>query len=345
MHGRAKHGPTIVAVGLLGVAVLMTALSASAAPLRGETIAIIPAVAANPAQQAIIKGFNNQARLQGLKPVTLGGEFDPQAQITAVNAAIQRRVAVLAIWPLDPKSLRPTLDRARREGIRVLTMWTPARIGQVADFQYAEAPAAKRVAGLAAAEVKRQGKDCKVGIIQGLPIVPILAARNDALEAGAKAAGCQVLEKQVNEKDSADGSLPIVQTWRTKWGSEMTAILAYNDPSALGAVAARGSSFQPVITGMNADPAALQAIRKGEMLATTTIPNPEMGNAMASSAALLLNDKSVPKKLLGSVDVVTKANAGKYVTWDTRNKKALKVRFVKSGSSWFWKTTPDYGIR
>lgn len=346
MHRRAKHGPAIVAVGLLGVAVLMTALSASAAPMqRGETIAIIPAVAANPAQQAIVKGFNNQARLQGLKPVTLGGEFDPQAQITAVNAAIQRRVAVLAIWPLDPKSLRPTLDRARRQGIRVLTMWTPARIGQVADFQYAETPAARKVAGLAAAEVKRQGKTCKVGIIQGLPIVPILKARNDALEAGAKAAGCQVVEKQVNEKDSADGALPIVQAWRTKWGSEMTAVLAYNDPSALGAVAARGGSFQPVITGMNADPAALQAIKKDEMLATTTIPNPEMGNAMAYAAALLLNKKSVPRKLLGSVDVVTKANATKYVTWDTRNKKPMKVRFVKRGSSWFWKTTPDYGIR
>jgi ribose transport system substrate-binding protein len=275
----------------------------------------------------------------------LGGEFNPQAQITAVNAAIQRRVAVLAIWPLDPKGIRPALDRARKAGIKVLTMWTSAPVGQLADFQYAEGPAAKKVAALAAAAVKKSGNTCKVGIIQGLPVVPILKARNDALAAGAKASGCQILEQQVNEKDSADGALPIVQAWKTKWGSEMTAVLAYNDPSALGAVAARSGDFQPVITGMNADPAAIQAIEKGDMLATTTIPNPEMGNAMAYAGAQILTGKKVPKALFGKCDVVVKANASRYVPWAVRNRKALTVRFVPKAGTWYFVTVPDYTLR
>ena len=122
------------------------ALSASAAPTSSQqdgTLAIIPAVAANPAQQAIVTGFKKQAQKLGHSSVMLGGEFDPQAQITAVNAAIQRKVAVLAIWPLDPKGIRPTLDRARAAGIKILTMWTPVALGQASDFQYAEGPAAK----------------------------------------------------------------------------------------------------------------------------------------------------------------------------------------------------------
>ena len=260
---------------------LGASLSASAAPnssrATGGTLAIIPAVAANPAQQAIVIGFKKQAKKLGYPSVMLGGEFDPQAQITAVNAAIQRKVAVLAIWPLDPKGIRPTLDRARSAGIKILTMWTPVAVGQASDFQYDEGPAARKVAALAAAKIKADGHTCKVGIIQGVPVVPILKARNIALEAGAKAAGCEVLERQVNEKDSADGALPIVQAWKTKYGSDMTGVLAYNDPSALGAVAARSGDFTPVVTGMNADPAALQAIRRGDMLATTHDSQPRDG--------------------------------------------------------------------
>lgn len=341
---RSSRSARVLAVTAVAVAGLALSAASTAALQAGETVAIIPAVAANPAQQAIVKGFMNNARQAGLKPVMLGGEFDPQSQITAVNAAIQRKVAVLAIWPLDPKSLRPTLDRAVKSGMKVLTMWTSTAIGQSGDFQYAEGPAARKVAALAAAEAKKKGA-CKVGIIQGLPVVSLLKARNEALEAGAKAAGCEVIEKQVNEKDSADGALPIVQAWKTKWGKEMTAILAYNDPSALGAVAARGGDFQPVVTGMNADPAAIQAVKRGEMLATTSVPNPEMGNAMAFAAAQLLAGKSIPKSSFGKCDVVIAANAGKYITWDTRNKKAMTIAFTKSGGLILWKTTPDYGIR
>lgn len=344
MSTRIKLGT--LTVGALGVA--LAAFSASAAPSNraaSATFGIIPAVAANPAQQAIINGFKNQAKKLGYSSVTLGGEFDPQAQITAVNAAIQRDVAVLAIWPLDPKGIRPTLDRARAGGIKVITMWTPVALGQASNFQYAEGPAARKVAALAAAKIKADGNTCKVGIIQGLPVVPILKARNIALEAGAKAAGCEILERQVNEKDSADGALPIVQAWKTKWGSEMTAVLAYNDPSALGAVAARSGDFTPVVTGMNADPAALQAINKGDMLATTTIPNPEMGNAMAYGGDQLVKGKKLPATALGKCDVVTKANASKYVPWPARNKSAMTVRFVKNGGLTYFVTVPDYGIK
>ena len=338
-------------LALIAVAVcagLTAALSATAAPTArkaSQTFGIVPAVAANPAQQAIVIGFRNQAKKLGYQSAMFGGEFSPQAQITAVNAAIQRKVAVLAIWPLDPKSIRPTLDRARAAGIKILTMWTPSAIGQAANFQYAEGPPAEKVAALAAAKIKASGKECKVGILQGLPVVPILKARNIALAAGAKKAGCQILEQQVNDKDSADGALPIVQAWQTKYGSEMTGVLAYNDPSALGAIAARSGDFDPVVTGMNGDPAAIQAIKKGDMLATTTIPNPEMGNAMAYAGDQLLKGKKIPSLLLAKCDALTKADAAKYVPWPTRNKRALTVKFVKRGGSWYFTTTPDYGIK
>ena len=61
------------------------------------------------------------------------------------------------------------------------------------------------------------------------------------------------------------------------------------------------------------------------MLATTTIPNPEMGNAMAYGGVQLLDGKTTPGFLFGRCDVITKANAAKYVPWPVRNKSAMKV--------------------
>jgi ABC-type sugar transport system substrate-binding protein len=319
------------------------AASSSGSPKARVTIAFVPPVIANPAIQAMNTGYRLQAKKLGMTALTLGGEFDPQAQITAVNAAIQRHVNGLIIWPLDPKGIRPTLDKAEKAGIKVITVWTPGLPGASSDFYYDEAPAARQVAKLAADTVKKDGKDCAVGVIEGVPAVAVLKARNENLEAGAKAAGCTILERQVNQKDSADGAQPIVQAWKTKWGSKMTAILAYNDPSAEGAASVVSGDFNPVITGMNADPAAIQAVNAGQMLATTTIPNPEIGNGFAYGMYLLLvKHQKLPREVISSAYVLTKGNSAKYVPWSVRNKHALNVQFAKVGGRWLIKTTPDY---
>ena len=81
---------------------------------------------------------------------------------------------------------------------------------------YNDGAAIQDIAKMAAAEVKKQGKECAVGIIQGIPVVNILNARNVGMAAGAKAAGCKILEQQVNQQDNSSGALPIVQAWKTK---------------------------------------------------------------------------------------------------------------------------------
>jgi hypothetical protein len=71
-----------------------------------------------------------------------------------------------------------------------------------------------------------------------------------------------------------------------------------------------------------------------------------MGNALAFAAyEVIAKKQAVPKLLNGRVDIVTKRNAGKYIPWGVRNKQALTVRFAKQGSAWYFRTTPDYGVR
>jgi len=336
------------AVGLVVLAALvasaMLAGSGAAKPNASSTIAFIPPVLANPAIKALNDGIALKAKALGLKFETVGGQYSPQAQIVAMNAAIQKKVAMILIWPLDPKGIQPSFLKAKAAGIPILAIWSPGVPNIAANFQYNDDTAIADIAKQAAAELKKEGKPCNVGIIQGIPVVNILNARNVGMEKGAKAAGCTILEKQVNQQDNNSGALPIAQAWKTKYGSKMTAILAYNDPSAEGAIAARSGDFQPLVTGMNGDPDGLAAVKNGSMFATGAVPNVELGEAMAQVAALAIAHKSIPKTVWFNFEIITKDNVGSYKPWADRLKAGpLKISFVKKGGKTFVQTTPNFG--
>jgi ABC-type sugar transport system substrate-binding protein len=318
--------------------------SGAAKPNASATIAFIPPVLANPAIKALNNGIALKAKALGLRFETIGGQYSPQAQIVAMNAAIQKKVAMILIWPLDPKGIQPSFEKAKAAGIPILAIWSPGVPNIAANFQYNDNTAIANIAKLAAAELKKEGKPCNVGIIQGIPVVNILNARNVGMEKGAKAAGCTILEKQVNQQDNNSGALPIAQAWKTKYGSKMTAILAYNDPSAEGAIAARSGSFQPLVTGMNGDPDGLAAVRNGTMFATGAVPNVELGEAMAQVASLAIAHKAYPKTIWFNFEIITKNNVGSYKPWADRLKAGpLKIAFVNKGGKTFVQTTPNFG--
>jgi ribose transport system substrate-binding protein len=325
------------------VASAMLAGAGEAKPGAQFTIGFIPPVLANPAIKALNDGIALKAKSLGMGFETIGGQYSPQAQIVAMDAAIQKKVSMILIWPLDPKGIQPSFEKAKAAGIPILAIWSPGVPNIDANFQYNDSKAIQDIAKMAAAEVKKQGKACAVGIIQGIPVVNILNARNVGMAAGAKAAGCKILEQQVNQQDNSSGALPIVQAWKTKWGSKMTAILAYNDPSALGAIAAKGGDFQPIVTGMNGDSDGLAALKSGAMFATGAVPNVEVGESMAQVAWLILNHKSYPKTVSFPFEILTKANVNAYKPWSARLKgPVMKIQFVKVGGLTEAKTTPDY---
>lgn len=329
-------------LGALMVSVTMAG-AGSAKPNAQFTIGFIPPVLANPAIKALNDGIAKKAKALGMGFETIGGQYSPQAQIVAMDAAIQKKVSMILIWPLDPKGIQPSFEKAKAAGIPILAIWSPGVPNINANFQYNDGGATESIAKMAAAEAKKEGKPCAVGIIQGIPVVNILNARNVGLLAGAKAAGCTILEQQVNQQDNSSGALPIVQAWKTKYGSKMSVILAYNDPSALGAVAAKGGSFNPIVTGMNGDADGIAAVKNGSMFATGAVPNVEVGESMAQVAWNILNKQAYPKTVYFPFEILTKANVDGYTPWSKRLAgPVMKIQFVSSGGKTVAKTTPSY---
>jgi len=333
---------------LVGIAALVASAalagSGAAQPKSTYTIAFIPPVLANPAIKALNDAIQKKAQALGMSFQTIGGQYSPQAQIVAMDAAIQKKVNMILIWPLDPKGIQPSFQKAKAAGIPILGIWSPGVPNVQANFMYDDGPVEATIVKQAAAELKKEGKPCNAGIIQGIPVVNILNARNVGMAQGAKAAGCTILEQQVNQQDNSSGALPIVQAWKTKYGSKMTAVFAYNDPSALGAIAARSGDFQPLVTGMNGDSDGIAAVKAGTLYADGAAPNVEVGEAMAQVAWDIMNHKSYPKTVWFPFEILTKANVGGYASFSQRlSGPVMQVSFVKKGGKIFAETKPNYG--
>jgi ABC-type sugar transport system substrate-binding protein len=332
---RKRTFAAAAAVACVVVSVAVVANASFAARQKTFTIAWVPPTVA-PFEVALRAGIKIQAKALGMKVVVAGGQFDPNSQLTAVQAVLQRNPDALLIWPLDPKALQPALDKARNAHIPAFVIDSPTAKPYTANFQTDDFGTMSQIARYAATKVS---KPCTVAIIEGRPGVPIIDARNAGLIAGAKAAGCTILDKQVSLKDSIDDARTIAGAWRTKYGSKLKIILGGADTYAMGALAASNADFHPVITGINGDSANIAAIRKGLIAATASLLSPEIGNGLAYAAYLALTGKSVPSEINVRYGLVTRENVGQYKSYDERLKKPMKVSFSKIGGKVYLETS------
>lgn len=284
------------------------ATSATGSPAAAEsfTLGYAGAVQANPNNKAVEDGIKAQAAALGMDVVVTDANFDANKQISDVQALVQQGVDALIIWPIDPQGIQPALDDARAADIPIIVQDTPDAGEVTSNFQVNNEQAAEQAAALVGETV---GEGSDVAIIQGLPIVGVLAARNEGFAAGAAAAGLNVVAEQVNEKDNADGARPIVDAWKSQFGATLKGILAYNDPSALGAASAVGGDFTPVVVGMNGDSDGVAAVKDGRLLATWDFRPVELGNGLAWAAHEVLTGSTIPATVNVEMTKIDKATA------------------------------------
>jgi len=88
----------------------------------------------------------------------------------------------------------------------------------------------------------------------------------------AKNTGVTLLDQQTANWDRSQ-AFPIVQSWLAKYGDKIKGIWAANDDMALGAVEAlraAGLAGKIPVVGVDGIPEAIQAVKKGEMVATSS---------------------------------------------------------------------------
>lgn len=266
-----------------------------------------------------------QAKVYGCKVIALDDRTTPDTQVSNMQQLIAQKVDAIIFYPLDPKATVPILKQAKKNGIPVVAIdgtfgsrkatapYLPYIATQV--WQGRDIQAYLQIQGLRAA-----APGAKVGLIGlGFP-VPALKYLNRREAYWAKRAGMTVLGTQDNPSDNVTGGEKAANGLVQRY-SDMSAIVGYNDPSAVGAsIAARSAGRKLTIVGLNGDSAGLQAVKAGRLYATVRVDPVGWGVETTKAAYNLITKQNLPlpKILVRPAELVTKANVDKVASWKSQ---------------------------
>lgn len=220
-------------------------------------------------------------------------QLDAQAQKDAFDNALQQRVDGIIIGAADNRAFDDSLDRAQAMGIPVVAVDTGIDHPWIASLVQTDNLASARIAGKYVLEhMKKPGKVLIVGGTLGHQTGD---ARRQGVEEVLKEAGIEVIFRAADW--IPEKAYEITQN-ELNAHPDITAIFGAWDPGALAAkaaVAEKGLLGKILIVGFDGDPAALEAIKNGEIAATIKQDNVKMGRDGVQLLVDIINGKEVPK--------------------------------------------------
>ncbi len=271
-------------------------------------------------QKAVIK----QAAAFKCKVIALDDKGNPDTQVSNMQQLLAQKVNVIIFYPLDPKATQPVLKQAKSQGVPVLAidatfgnpkLPAPNIASQV--WQGRDTQAYLQAGAMAAAN-----KGGKIGLIGiGIP-VPALKYLNKREAYYAKQRGLTVLGSQDNPSDDVTGGEKAANGLLQRY-PDMNGVIAYNDPSALGAAtAARGVSRKIVAVGLNGSSDGIASVKTGRIAATVQVDPVGWGSQLVFASYSLITKQNLPlpKIIVRPATLITKANVSSSPSWNAQVK-------------------------
>ena len=255
----------------------------------------------------------DEAKAQGVNFVDLTtANPDAEAQVAAVDNAISQKVSAIIIGAVDTRAFGNTLDKAQAANIPVITVDSAIDHPWVKTLIQTDNLASARLAGDYI--VKTAGPDCKkLLIIGGLAGHQTGDARKNGVEEVAKAAGYDVI---VEYADWLEPKAQEIAQNQLSANPDICAVFAAWDPgavSALSVIKQKDLLDQITLVGFDALPAALKAIKAGEMAATVRQDPGRMGAEGVDLALKVLKGEEVPKYTPIDGSIIDQSNVDQYL--------------------------------
>jgi ribose transport system substrate-binding protein len=274
--------------------------------------------------------LGNAMRLEAKK---LGGTYteldaggDVNKQVSQFDQLIAQKVNGIAVFALDPKSLAPDVARAKKAGIHLVTIdlnFASTSASGLGGYESQVWQRRDEAAYDTAKEMAKLSPGGSFGTIDLIVKVPsiVFSIQRDGF--WAKKFGLSVAGNASNPTDDIAGGEKAM-TQLLGQHSSIKGVMAYNDPSAIGASSAALSAGQSGLffAGENGGSDALGAIKAGRETFSMKLDAPSMGKDWTWA----LYDLSEGVKIPGTVKsgppvVVDKSNVGSTVSWETQLKK------------------------
>jgi ribose transport system substrate-binding protein len=238
---------------------------------------------------------------------------DAAAQVAAVENAVSQGVDAIIIGAADSRAFGDAIDKAQAANIPVITVDTGIDHPWVKTLIQTDNLAAAKMAGQYI--VDKAGPDCKkLLIVGGLAGHQTGDARKNGVEEVAKANGYEVI---VEYADWLDAKAAEVAQNQLTANPDVCALFAAWDPGAVAALSVvkqKGLLDQITLVGFDALPAALKAIKAGEMEATVRQNPARMGSEGIDLTLKVLKGEEVPKYTPIDGEMIDAANVDQFLT-------------------------------
>jgi len=266
----------------------------------------------NPFWAAVESGALDKGKELGVEVIVLAPptESDVQAQIAQVEDQIAKGVSAIAIAPADPAALRPVLEKAQAQGVKVLFIDVKGDLPGATFIGTNNELGAKLGADYLCQNLP---KGSKVAILQGVITQSTGKARAEGARAGLTACGMNIVAELPADWDRAKAT-SVMEDILTRH-PDLQGLFASNDNMALGAIEAlknAGINDKVVVVGFDATPDAAAAILAGEMEATVAQNPYKMGALGVENALKLVKGQTIPAVIDTGTELVTKDNAARY---------------------------------
>ncbi len=252
--------------------------------------------------------------------VELDAKGDVDTQVSQFEQLIAQKVDGIAVFALDPGAVQPAVRRAKRAGIRLVTI--DLNLESTTDIGQFDSQVLQRrdeAAFLGAQELARRvGGGGSIGTIDFAVKVPSIVYSIERGTAWAERFGLQVVGTASNPSDDIAGGEAAMTELLGK-APDIKGVIAYNDPSGIGAAAAARAQGKRelVFGGQNGGSDALEAIRAGRLSYTIKLDPPSIGKAFAWGLYDLEQGKEVPKTVkAGDPQLVTQETIDQVTPWD-----------------------------
>jgi ABC-type sugar transport system substrate-binding protein len=324
-----------------------TTSSAAEVKFAGSVEDGLPVCYPEPKPRALTIGYANPtdsdeavnagARAMKLETEKLGGTFisidakrQPDAQISAIEQLVARKVDGIVVYPIDTRALRPALEKAKAAEIPVIgidvvpdkTDPGPLYASQILfrrDYlAYLQAREAARILG-EGATVGQMGFAIPVPTIEQ----SVARAKYWAQEFGLKVAG----RANNPANDIAGGEKAMTELLSQH--PDVEALLAYNDQSAIGAASAtraQGKSDLPLV-GSGGSSTGFEAVRTGRIKATVSQQVVDVGRCAVDGVYDVVEGTQIPRTVVSTEpQVITKETIDSVPTWEQQ----LEQRYGKT---------------
>lgn len=278
-----------------------------------KTIAVNQYSREIPYFQEMLKGMQERAKEYGWTIETTFANNDPEQQVDQITNAITKRPDALIVIPIDEQAIVPPIRQAKEAGIPAITMGDniaeEARDAQTAFIGVDYENLGKEKAELV---VKQLGGKGSVGWIHGIRGINFSEAQIRGSKPVWEAnSGITLVDGPWTGAFSSDKGLTATENLLSR-DSNLDAIIFDNDDIALGGIKAlQGRNIKPddiFTVGTDGGPAALEAVRNGDLDATFSLCGFKQGKLAMETLKELFDGTQPPPEIITKTELFTPDN-------------------------------------